>query len=265
MLDALMSRAKSQGLPWQTLLKETLQVFFLESFYAFPEGSQATFQGGTSLKLLHGAPRHSEDLDFVTLKPLESWDKLREPVFKKLKSQEALLQGTLELTAQKPHPKILRWKLKWQPYGEREKVFVRIELARYPAHTRELLPLTRPPGLPSGSWVVIPVETREEILADKLAAIAGRPYLKGRDFFDLWFLHSREIGLDRNLIKEKLKDYNVSTDGLKRGLEITKEVLERDLKPFLPGAIRRPLEAEGYRSILKVSGQLLNEAADIAT
>ncbi|MCO5761589.1 MAG: nucleotidyl transferase AbiEii/AbiGii toxin family protein [Chromatiaceae bacterium] len=29
----------------------------------------ATFQGGTSLRILHGLPRFSEDLDFILLAP----------------------------------------------------------------------------------------------------------------------------------------------------------------------------------------------------
>ena len=261
MIEALKSRAQSQGLPWQTLLKEAMQVIFLETFYALPEATGATFQGGTSLRLLYGGPRHSEDLDFVTLSPLEFWDGLRGQVFEKLKAQEALLQGTLEMTAQKSYSKILRWKFKWESPTGGEKIFVRVEWASFPAHTKELLPLARPPGMPSGTWVVIPVESREEILTDKLAAIAGRPYLKGRDFFDLWFLRSQGVSIQPALLRQKLKDYNTSEEGLrKRSLEITGEVLQRDLQAFLPSSVRQPLETDGYQGILKASRETLGEA-----
>lgn len=261
MIDALKSAAQEQAIPWQTLLKEALQVLFLEAFYSLPEASQATFQGGTCLRLLYGAPRHSEDLDFVTTRPLESWEGLRSPVFQRLKGQESLLQGTLEMTAQRSFAKILRWKLKWKSAAADEGVFVRIELASFPAHTRELKPLLRPPGLPTGSWVVVPAESREEILADKLTAVAGRPYLKGRDFFDLWFLSSQGVSLNAELVKAKLRDYSTSPEGfLKRRSEVDETVLRREMRSFLPRAVRDHLEAEGYRSVLKVSRELLEQA-----
>lgn len=258
MIDYLKSKAQSQGIPWQTLLKEALQVLFLEAFYGLPSAPQAVFQGGTALRLAYGGPRHSEDLDFVTESPLESWEGLRSGIFEKLKAQEDLLQGTLELTTQKSYSKILRWKLKWTPRTGREKVFVRAEWAAYPHYTRELKPLSRPAPLPAGAWLVIPVESREEILADKLAAIAGRPYLKGRDFFDLWLLSSQGIAVDADLVKKKLKDYDTRADGLlQRRSEINAEILQRDLRSFLPLEVRRPLEADAYRGILELSRSLL--------
>lgn len=251
MLEQLQRRAQEAGLPWQTLAKETLQVLFLETFYSFGEASEAVFQGGTCLRLLHKGPRHSEDLDFTTRQELERWEALRPRLFDKLKAHEPLLRGRLELSAQKSFKRILRWKLKWTPEGGGS-VFVRVELAAYPAHTRELLPLTRPPGLPSGAWVLVPAETREEILADKVAAIAGRPYLKGRDFFDLWLLRSQGVRLDMALLRRKLEDYSCAIGGFRaRGGQVTGEALARDLRPFLPSGVREPLEAEGYRSLLK--------------
>lgn len=262
MIEALKSRALEQGLPWQTLAKETLQVLFLEVFYGLGEASEATFQGGTCLRLLYKGPRHSEDLDFVTQRGLAKWEESRPLIFEKLKGHEALLQGRLELTAQKSFQKILRWKLKWEPEEGGEKVFVRVELAAYPAHTRELLPLTRPPGLPSGPWVLVPAESREEILADKVAAIADRPYMKGRDFFDLWLLRSQGVKLVPALLRHKLTDYHSSLDELfSRRPAISGEILSRDLRPFLPATVRESLEAEGYRSLLRAFDALVAEIA----
>ncbi|HAH07219.1 MAG TPA: hypothetical protein DCM05_11975 [Elusimicrobia bacterium] len=261
MLDALKIRAQESALPWQTLAKEALQVLFLETFYNFGEASEAVFQGGTCLRLLYKGPRHSEDLDFVTRRDLAQWEALRPKLFEKLKAQEALLGGRLELSAQKSFKKILRWKLKWAPEGGGG-VFVRVELAAYPAYTRELLPLTRPPGLPSGPWTLVPAESREEILADKVAAIAGRPYLKGRDFFDLWLLRSQGVALEPGLLRRKLEDYSCSIQGFfSRRKDVTGEVLGQDLRAFLPSNLRAPLEAEGYAGLLKAFDALAAELA----
>jgi predicted nucleotidyltransferase component of viral defense system len=259
MLEALRSRAQESGLPWQTLAKEALQVLFLEVFCGSGEASEATFQGGTCLRLLYKGPRHSEDLDFVTRRDLAEWEAVRPAIFEKLRACEALLGGRLELTAQKSFKKILRWKLKWAHEGGGG-VFVRVELAAYPAYTRELLPLTRPPGLPSGPWVLLPAESREEILADKVAVISESPYLKGRDFFDLWLLRSQGVALVPDLLRHKLEDYRCSLDGLySRRAEVTDEALGRDLRAFLPATMREPLEAEGYRSLLKAYDELVSE------
>lgn len=261
MVETLKKRAQEARIPWTILLKEALQVFFLEVFYSLEPSAQATFQGGTALRLLYGGPRHSEDLDFVTDQPGEYWEALRPTLYEKLKTQASLLGGDLALTSQKPSAPILRWKLKWRPLTGSEAVWVRAEFARYPAYTRELMPLARPAGFPIGAWMVIPTESREEILADKLAAIGGRPYLKARDFFDLWFLTAQKVGLKRELLKKKFNDYRVDPRGLKKRLDqVNGRLLSRELKSFLPYLVRRPLEEDNYASVLRVSKEILTKA-----
>ncbi|OGR89503.1 MAG: hypothetical protein A3J74_02295 [Elusimicrobia bacterium RIFCSPHIGHO2_02_FULL_57_9] len=258
MIKEIAAKAQSLGIPWQTLLKEALQGFFLETFFAMKESSAVTFQGGTCLRLVYGGPRHSEDLDFVTLEPLENFEKLRPGLAEKFKARGAGAQGSLELTAQKSFHKILRWKLKWSPSDGEGSVFVRVELAAYPAHTRELKPLLQGPA---GVWIIVPVESKEEILTDKLAAIAGRPYLKGRDFFDLWFLDSQGVAFRADLLRQKLKDYNTTLEGLlERGRQADEALLRRDLSPFLPAAIRQRLEDDSYREVLRAARAVISRA-----
>lgn len=260
MLELLKSRAQGGGIPLETLLKEALQICFLEVFYAFPTSEGATFQGGTALRLLYGGPRHSEDLDFVTDQPLGDWEELRPRLTERLKAQASFLGGKLELSSQKSFSSILRWKLKWEPETGSEKVWVRAKFARYPAYTRELLPLARPTGFPIGVWTIIPTESREEILADKLAAIAGRPYLKGRDFFDLWFLRTGGVDLRMDLLKKKLIDYRVDPQQLaKRLSQVNGKLLSSELENFLPAPFRRTMEQESYKPVLRVSRQIITK------
>lgn len=259
MLLSLKQRALEERIPWETLLKEAVQVFFLGAFYSLTDTLGITFQGGTSIRLVHGGPRHSEDLDFVSTDPAKKWDALVAEAFAKAKKDESYLEGSLELARQRPTQKISRWRLIWKSAAEGRKVFVRVEIASFPALTRELRPLVRPEGFPTGSWVVIPVETKEEILADKITAIAGRPYIKGRDFFDLWFLVSKGTELDTKLLLKKLKDYNTSGKNLLHRLsEVTPTALQRDLSSFLPAKVREPLEKENYRSLLDTATTLLS-------
>lgn len=52
-------------------LKQILQEVSLYALWRIDFFKIAAFQGGTSLRILHGLPRFSEDLDFILIKP---WD-----------------------------------------------------------------------------------------------------------------------------------------------------------------------------------------------
>ena len=62
----------------------------------------------------------------------------------------------------------------------------------------------------AGATVIINVERAEEILTDKLRALMERPYTKGRDFFDVWFL-TKTLGVrpDPGGLAQKLSLYAV--------------------------------------------------------
>ena len=88
-------------------------------------------------------------------------------------------------------------------------------------------------------------------MADKVAAIAGRPYVKGRDIFDLWLLQERGIKLDRALVEKKFADYTVPLDGLRRNLpHITPGVVRLELERFLPRRYRLQLQGEALESLV---------------
>jgi predicted nucleotidyltransferase component of viral defense system len=55
---------------------------------------------------------------------------------------------------------------------------------------------------------VIVVQTPAEILSDKVRALLERPYLKGRDFFDLWYLYSiLKTPVEARIIENKFTLY----------------------------------------------------------
>ena len=54
--------------------KEILQEIALFALWRADFFEKAVFQGGTSLRILHGLPRFSEDLDFMLLKPDPEFD-----------------------------------------------------------------------------------------------------------------------------------------------------------------------------------------------
>ena len=75
----------------------------------------------------------------------------------------------------------------------------------------------------------------KEILAEKIRALIIRG--KGRDLFDIWFLLSKKIEIDWNLVNLKMSFYNRKTD-IKEIIDIVKEMqdqeIQKDLTKFLP-------------------------------
>lgn len=73
MIDLLRQRlqayAAGNALQEEQALKEILQELALYALWRAGFFEVAAFQGGTSLRILHGLPRFSEDLDFILLKP----------------------------------------------------------------------------------------------------------------------------------------------------------------------------------------------------
>ncbi len=79
----------------ENALKEVLQNIALYALWRADFFDVALFQGGTSLRILHGLPRFSEDLDFMLRAPDDGfgWEKYLAPL------QNTFEQFGLALTA----------------------------------------------------------------------------------------------------------------------------------------------------------------------
>lgn len=76
--------------------------------------------------------------------------------------------------------------------------------------------------------------------AEKTAALLTR--FKGRDFFDLWFLLTKNIKINERLIKKKLggKGKKFSWVGLSAKIKkMPEKTIEKDLSQFLPAYQRK--------------------------
>ena len=73
MIDLLRQRleryACTDALQEEHALKEILQEVALYGLWRANFYEVAAFQGGSSLRILHGLPRFSEDLDFILIEP----------------------------------------------------------------------------------------------------------------------------------------------------------------------------------------------------
>lgn len=192
------------GLPPALLFREEVQKAALACLSLKEFFRHAVFQGGTALRLLYESPRFSEDLDFV-LREKDS------PA--RISSHNAALVAFLnkafpfveEVTAslQKETSFLERVTVRLHSARPERNIRVNLELARVPSYSNLPKVLAYPPLNPA-----VRVESLREILADKVTALLLRPYLKGRDVWDLHFLLAdRKLTVDWKLVAQKLADY----------------------------------------------------------
>jgi predicted nucleotidyltransferase component of viral defense system len=178
----------------RNLAREYLQARILECLQRAGAMVPLAFHGGTALRFLYAIPRHSEDLDFA----LE-----RTPALYDLRAYLKAIDGQLSAEG---YPV----ELKVSDRGVAHSAFVRFpglfyELGLSP-HRRQVFSVklevdTHPPAGASLSTTIVRRHVtlhlqhhdRASLLAGKLHAILQRPYLKGRDIYDLlWYLSDPE-------------------------------------------------------------------------
>ncbi|MEW6374234.1 MAG: nucleotidyl transferase AbiEii/AbiGii toxin family protein [Thermodesulfobacteriota bacterium] len=259
-----------------------LQLILLHTLYSQRGSDQLIFQGGTALRWIYGGQRASEDLDFVSAMPPSELRKLLNHALPQTRHL-ALSQFGLGTFEEKPrHASFgcFRTFILFSPNIQRERINVRIEVEeiqsnRFPAQRK--IPMMDCPQVfnvmkegvltfPFSSSILV-VETPEEILTDKLRALYERPYLKGRDLYDLWFLHSM-LGVKTHLeqLDRKFKSYvrplrvaRRATFFLKK--ESKKELLQAlktDLGRFLPSSVYKVLETSYFASIFQSIEEILS-------
>jgi predicted nucleotidyltransferase component of viral defense system len=274
MLNQPFSKKLQQG--------DLLQLILLHTLYSQSGSDQLIFQGGTALRWIYGGQRASEDLDFVSSMPPSQLRKLLNQALPQTRHL-ALSQFGMGVFEEKPRHASLgsfRTFILFRPNTQREKINVRIEVEQNQSNqspAQRKIPMMDCPSvfnvmkeglltLPYSSSILV-VETPEEILTDKLRALYERPYLKGRDLYDLWFLHSM-LGARTHLeqLDRKLKSYvrpfrvtQKATFFLKK--ESKKQLLdtlETDLRRFLPLSVYKVLETSNFAPIFQSIEEILH-------
>lgn len=220
-----------------SILREYLQVLFLNYLYRERQAEKIYFKGGTCLHFLYSSPRFSEDLDFSTRVSAKTIHQLLKAVIKNMDKEAPGLKIKFLWQGKKA----LRYQLHWQGAELKFPLNIRLDFAFEKvvfSHNVGRINIKMP--IASFSFVLYLIE--EEILAEKIRAFLTRA--KGRDIFDLWYLLDRDIKLDRVALKKKLEEVGLSFNK-KRLLEKIKrypaEKIRRDLTKFLPRAHRKIL------------------------
>lgn len=267
---------------------EIAQLILLHQLYLQKESRHLIFQGGTALRWCYGGSRFSEDLDFVTSLEPQSIAVILDASMKG--AQNLMIahfgMGALTLRDKSSRDGAVKCFADFRPEGTREKISVKLEFegltpGKTPAVQNIILSSLGSVAylassgefrVPRASTVIV-AETPEEILSDKVRALLERRYLKGRDFFDLWHLHTvLKTPMDVKIIERKWSFYRadfVARRPLQFFIKPSKEekammleAIEQDLSRFLPPEVLDVHRKKKYSDFLEAARSLFNKLQD---
>ena len=220
--------------------------------------SKLTFIGGTSIRLCYGGSRLSEDLDFTCGSFFNKSD------FKGMDEYiEEFLKNKYQLNITVREPKFegkntSTWKVTIEKHSTRPDLpsqKMHIDVCSVPSFEIEHRPIIDHFKIKSPiSGLPIPVQSKQEILADKMVAFAYRERrIKPRDVWDIIWLTQQQVKQHPLLITKKLeargKEKEEFISLLKKHSNLIENSLEsksdfyEEMSRFLPRAVsERTLE-----------------------
>ena len=241
-----------------------------------------TFIGGTCLRACYGSSRLSEDLDFTGGNEFRRGDlaDLGNVLTQRLKSRYGLPVRISEPV--KTGGNVSTWKLviETRP-GQRHLPAQRINLdiCGIPSHDPRPMMLRNLYGIDLGtSGLILQAQSREEILADKVIAVAFcENRINNRDLWDIGWLTQQGVELPAHLIPVKIRDHDrdaaafvASLKGRLATLRTRSDVrLEfiKEMRRFLPvAAVRETIEKASYWGYLtEIVAELCRKAVAAAS
>ncbi|SPY76872.1 nucleotidyl transferase AbiEii/AbiGii toxin family protein [Providencia rustigianii] len=197
-----------------------------------------TFIGGTSLRMCYNSSRLSEDLDFNgghDFKPTE-FDGLEFEIQKYIQNKYET-----DVWVNKPSEEKLGDTVSWKisivkeanrPDLPRQKMH--IDVCAIPSFDIEKRPLLNHYDIVVPTeGILVPVQSLQETLADKLIALAYRARrIKPRDIWDIVWIKQRGISLSKTLVEKKLIARNKEIDDFHHAIaiQLNKLMQEDDLR-----------------------------------
>ncbi len=216
--------------------------------------SGLTFIGGTCLRACYGSQRLSEDLDFTGGSDFRKSDLagLAHVLTERLQTRYGLPVAVSE--PMKSGGKVSSWKLTIETRpGQRHLPAQRIHLdiCAIPSHDPRPMMLRNLYGIDLGtSGLILQSQSREEILADKIIALAFRENrLKNRDLWDIAWLVQQGVTLPAHLIPVKIADHQREPQDFENLLQeriaklktdpATRDDFLKEMRRFLPSTTMR--------------------------
>lgn len=237
------------------------------------------FQGGTCLRLCYGSPRFSEDLDFALGRsffddtPYKVKDILEKALVAKYGEYVQVKEPNFAkvMSDAEEKTKVVRWEVRVDTVPERKdlrKHCIHFEAANVPSYDQSIKEITcNYSGLGvSARNMTIMAESPEEILADKILAVAVSEYPRWRDLWDMnWLINDYGVSLNSAfaLVPKKVNDYRCFAqaragfagiqDYLDDLLENRTDEFERTMVRFLKPADFERLKSAEYKDGLRAT------------
>jgi predicted nucleotidyltransferase component of viral defense system len=211
LMEQAMQSEQALGIVRPVLEKELLHHDILREMNKSGLMDGLTFIGGTCLRACYGSPRLSEDLDFTGGNDFKTTQ---------LTELGAVLENTLmekyglhvQVSAPvKEEGNTSTWKLRMQTRPASRHLpaqRIHIDICALPSHRPRPSLLRNAYGVNMGTeGLIVQIQSREEILADKWVALALRPNrIMYRDLWDIFWLNRNNVQLEPELVFQKLSD-----------------------------------------------------------
>ena len=214
-IDIVLHNNKQYSALRPVIEKEILHYDILRELNNIGLLRKLTFIGGTCLRSCYGSQRLSEDLDFssdfnfnkeeLSLLP----DLLKKSLLKKYGFKTEISEPKEESTNTNT------WKIKILTRPEQKNLpaqRINLDIVLLPSYKKQIMMLKNYYGLTENiNGLILQAESLEEILVDKIIALANRPNrVKNRDLWDIFWLSRQNINLDKDLLLKKLNDRNIT-------------------------------------------------------
>jgi len=219
-----------------TVLREYLQLLFLNTLYTQPQSKHIFFKGGTAIHFIYQAPRFSEDLDFTVDLTKDDFKQMIDTVFTAITNQSRLIFKEQKTIAGK------RFVLNSQNIKDFPPSYVHLDFSfREKVLEPQKTIITTPYPILFSSF--IHHLSLNELFSEKIRAIMNRR--KGRDLYDLWFLSTQGATLQNEMIQQKLLYYHMTLNHqelISRIKSFPKNDFILDLRPFVTFSERNTLD-----------------------
>lgn len=265
---------------------ELFQILLLDNLYSLSGSDHIFFQGGTAIRWVYGGTRFSEDLDFVTHLSVDNIKKIISNVSRKIHNAcvAQFGPGQSEQKQKKSRKDAFKVFFIFRPQARRERIAVKLEFEALKHDYKPDIRKTVLRDLPSiagllttGKLImaysssVILVETPGEILADKIRAVYERPYIKGRDIYDIWWLTKQHhVKPSWPITRTKLEMYHADffparEAGYFQQKKNEKEIitaLNSDLPRFIPREIYSVYQENNFKGFMDTLKRVTTDLSD---
>lgn len=207
----MLNREEAQRLSGQLkidrerIARESYEIFLLSEISKEPWSRYLIFKGGTALRLAYNSPRFSDDLDFSLIQPIHGAD-----VFRWAETVSSKLKAEINDRWEKRYTILVEFRVRvdFLPQNIGLKIEISKRASKNPNHSISII---RSPVSPLE--VLFKVQTLEDMLKDKLAALQSRD--EPRDLFDAWYICQKlrrempalELAMNEQRINQVLKKY----------------------------------------------------------